>query len=227
MRGSPMPAPGRGPSIGAWRSQSVGGGPPQVIRPPRPPAGVPRLGGRCWCSACSSPGGRSATRGARLHRVQPRSRPGQRAGPVRLERRIGLTGSRRPGPGDDHATLVRIVNAIYMYGRSAGHRVDAWRAVHLRRTTSACCATPCSVVGGDRVVIFALIPVAPPGSGCWISSTPVTRGPAIPDPQPPGLINRYAALPDLTSGEPAGRHRRAGRRRASPSSRWRPSSCPW
>ncbi len=121
---------------------------------------------------------------------------------VRLERRIGLDWEHAAQAlVIDHATLVRIVNAIYMYGHwpviALTLGVLFTRAPdHFRLLRNAM-----FVSGAIGLVIFALIPVAPPRLGVLDLVNTVTEGTGeYRTLQPPGLINRYAALPSLHFG---------------------------
>lgn len=101
----------------------------------------------------------------------------------------------------DHETLVRIVNAVYMYGH--------WPVIALTLGVLFARApdrfyllrNAMFVSGAIGLVIFALVPVAPPRLGVLPLVDTITVGTGeYRTLQPPGLINRYAALPSLHFG---------------------------
>ncbi|HMN97856.1 MAG TPA: phosphatase PAP2 family protein [Miltoncostaeaceae bacterium] len=101
----------------------------------------------------------------------------------------------------DHETLVRIVNAVYMYGH--------WPVIALTLGVLFARApdrfyllrNAMFVSGAIGLVIFALVPVAPPRLGVLSLIDTITEGTSeYRTLQPPGLINRYAALPSLHFG---------------------------
>jgi hypothetical protein len=101
----------------------------------------------------------------------------------------------------DHDALVRIVNAVYMYGH--------WPVIALTLGLLFARApdrfyllrNAMFVSGAIGLVIFALVPVAPPRLGVLDLVDTVTMGTGeYRTLQPPGLINRYAALPSLHFG---------------------------
>ncbi|MGE0027722.1 MAG: phosphatase PAP2 family protein [Thermoleophilia bacterium] len=121
---------------------------------------------------------------------------------VRLEGRLGI-GWEHAAQSlvIDHETLVRIVNAVYMYGH--------WPVIALTLGLLFARApdrfyllrNAMFVSGAIGLVLFALIPVAPPRLGVLDLVDTVTRGTSeYRTLQPPGLINRYAALPSLHFG---------------------------
>jgi hypothetical protein len=121
---------------------------------------------------------------------------------VRLEQRFGLDWEHAAqGLVIDHETLVRIVNAVYMYGH--------WPVIALTLGVLFARApdrfyllrNAMFVSGAIGLVIFALMPVAPPRLGVLDLVDTVTQGTSeYRTLQPPGLINRYAAIPSLHFG---------------------------
>jgi hypothetical protein len=121
---------------------------------------------------------------------------------VRLEEHLGMgwEGAVQALVIDD-AILVRIVNAVYMYGHWPVIALTlgllfarAPDRFHLLRNAMF-------VSGAIGLVIFALVPVAPPRLGVLDLVDTVTQGTGeYRTLQPPGLINRYAALPSLHFG---------------------------
>jgi hypothetical protein len=101
----------------------------------------------------------------------------------------------------DHGTVVRIVNAVYMYGH--------WPVIALTLGVLFARApdrfyllrNAMFVSGAIGLVFFALMPVAPPRLGVLDLVDTITVGTSeYRTLQPPGLINRYAALPSLHFG---------------------------
>jgi hypothetical protein len=121
---------------------------------------------------------------------------------VRLERDIGLDLEHAAQSlVIDNGLAVRAVNAVYMYGHWPVIAVTlAWlfarapdRFYLLRNAMFAS--------GAIGLVIFALVPVMPPRLGVLDLVDTVTQGTSeYRTLQPPGLINRYAALPSLHFG---------------------------
>jgi hypothetical protein len=101
----------------------------------------------------------------------------------------------------DHSRLVTVVNWVYMYGHWPVIVVTlAWLFVrapdrfYLLRNAMF-------ISGAIGLVIFALLPVAPPRLGVLdVVDTITQRSSSYRTLQPPGLINRYAALPSLHFG---------------------------
>lgn len=101
----------------------------------------------------------------------------------------------------DHDRWVDLVNWIYIYGHWPVIGVTlAWLFVrapdryHLIRNAMF-------ISGAIGLVVFALVPVAPPRLGVLdVVNTVTQRSEAYRTLQPPGLINRYAALPSLHLG---------------------------
>lgn len=100
-----------------------------------------------------------------------------------------------------HESLVTLANWIYMYGHwpliaitlAALFRWTPERFVLLRNAMF--------VSGAIGLVVFALLPVAPPRLGVLeLVDTVTERSNSYRTLQPPGLINRYAALPSLHFG---------------------------
>ena len=121
---------------------------------------------------------------------------------MRLERRLGLDWEHAAQSLIiDHDAVVRAVNAVYMYGHWPVIALTlAWlfaRApdrFYLLRNAMF-------VSGAIGLVIFALVPVAPPRLGVLDLVDTITQGTSeYRTLQPPGLINRYAALPSLHFG---------------------------
>jgi hypothetical protein len=121
---------------------------------------------------------------------------------VRLERSLGLDlEGAMQALVIDHDVAVRAMNAVYMYGHWPVIAVTlAWlfarapdRFYLLRNAMFAS--------GAIGLLIFALVPVAPPRLGVLDLVDTVTVGTSeYRTLQPPGLINRYAALPSLHFG---------------------------
>lgn len=121
---------------------------------------------------------------------------------VAFERRVGLDWEHAAQALIiDHKHLVRVVNAVYMYGHWPVIAVTlgvlfAYRPHHFYLLRNAM-----FVSGAIGLVIFALVPVAPPRLGVLDMVDTVTQGThEYRTLQPPGLINRYAALPSLHLG---------------------------
>jgi hypothetical protein len=121
---------------------------------------------------------------------------------VRLEGRLGLEWEHAAQAlVVEHEALVRAVNAVYMYGH--------WPVIALTLGVLFARApdrfyllrNAMFVSGAIGLVIFALVPVAPPRLGVLDLVDTVTQGTSeYRTLQPPGLINRYAALPSLHFG---------------------------
>ena len=121
---------------------------------------------------------------------------------VALEQRLGLDWEHTTQALIiDHDRLVRLVDAVYMYGH--------WPVIALTlgwlfvRTPDRFCLlrNAMFVSGAIGLVIFALVPVAPPRLGVLdLVDTVTQRTTEYRTLQPPGLINRYAALPSLHFG---------------------------
>jgi hypothetical protein len=101
----------------------------------------------------------------------------------------------------DHSRLVTLANWVYMYGHWPVIAATlAWLFVrapdrfYLLRNAMF-------ISGAIGLVVFALLPVAPPRLGVLeIVDTITERSSSYRTLQPPGLINRYAALPSLHFG---------------------------
>ena len=121
---------------------------------------------------------------------------------VRLERRLGINWEHAAqGLVIDHETLVRTVNAIYMYGHWPVIAVTLGVLFTRAPDRFYLLRNAMFVSGAIGLVIFALVPVAPPRLGVLDLIDTVTRGTSeYRTLQPPGLINRYAAVPSLHFG---------------------------
>jgi hypothetical protein len=121
---------------------------------------------------------------------------------VRLERRVGVDWEHAAQAlVIDHDGLMRIVNAVYIYGH--------WPVIALTLGLLFARApdrfyllrNAMFASGAIGLVVFALVPVAPPRLGVLDLVDTVTVGTSeYRTLQPPGLINRYAALPSLHFG---------------------------
>ena len=101
----------------------------------------------------------------------------------------------------DHAWLVNLVDGIYMYGHWPVIVVTlGW--LFLRAPDRYLLLRNAMFVSGAiGLVVFALMPVAPPRLGVLgLVNTITQHTDAYRTLQPPGLINRYAALPSLHFG---------------------------
>jgi len=101
----------------------------------------------------------------------------------------------------DHAWLVNLVDGIYMYGHWPVIAVTlGW--LFLRAPDRYLLLRNAMFVSGAiGLVVFALMPVAPPRLGVLgLVDTITQHTDAYRTLQPPGLINRYAALPSLHLG---------------------------
>lgn len=101
----------------------------------------------------------------------------------------------------DHDALVALVNWIYIYGH--------WPVVGVSLTVLFLrfpdrfylLRNALFVSGAIGLIVFATLPVAPPRlGGLDLVDTVTERSDAYRTLQPPGLINRYAALPSLHFG---------------------------
>lgn len=121
---------------------------------------------------------------------------------LRLERRLGISWEHAAQAlVIDHEVLVRTFNAVYMYGH--------WPVIALTLGVLFARApdrfyllrNAMFVSGAIGLVIFALVPVAPPRLGVLDLVDTITEGSReYRTLQPPGLINRYAAVPSLHFG---------------------------
>jgi membrane-associated phospholipid phosphatase len=101
----------------------------------------------------------------------------------------------------DHDRWVDLVNWVYIYGHWPVIGVTlAW--LFLRAPDRYYLIRNAMFVSGAiGLVVFALLPVAPPRLGVLdVIDTVTQRTEAYRTLQPPGLINRYAALPSLHLG---------------------------
>lgn len=101
----------------------------------------------------------------------------------------------------DHGWLVNLVDGIYMYGHWPVIVVTlGW--LFLRAPDRYLLLRNAMFVSGAiGLVVFALMPVAPPRLGVLALVDTITQHTdAYRTLQPPGLINRYAALPSLHFG---------------------------
>ncbi len=121
---------------------------------------------------------------------------------TRLEDALGLDWERAmQDEVIDHSHLVTLANWVYMYGHWPVIIVTlAWLFVrhppdfYLLRNAMF-------ISGAIGLVIFVLFPVAPPRLGVLeIVDTVTQRSNSYRTLQPPGLINRYAAVPSLHFG---------------------------
>lgn len=121
---------------------------------------------------------------------------------TRLEAALGLDWERAMQEQViDHSRLVTLANWVYMYGHWPVIIVTlAWLFVrhppdfYLLRNAMF-------ISGAIGLVIFVLFPVAPPRLGVLeIVDTVTQRSSSYRTLQPPGLINRYAAVPSLHFG---------------------------
>lgn len=121
---------------------------------------------------------------------------------VRLERRLGIDWEdAAQALVIDHETLVRIVNAVYMYGHWPVIAVTLGLLFARAPDRFYLLRNAMFVSGAIGLVIFALVPVAPPRLGVLDLVDTVTEGTReYRTLQPPGLINRYAAVPSLHFG---------------------------
>jgi hypothetical protein len=121
---------------------------------------------------------------------------------VRLERRLGISWEHAAQAlVIDHETLVRIVNAVYMYGHWPVIAVTLGVLFARAPDRFYLLRNAMFVSGAIGLVIFALVPVAPPRLGVLDLIDTVTQGTReYRTLQPPGLINRYAAVPSLHFG---------------------------
>jgi hypothetical protein len=121
---------------------------------------------------------------------------------VRLERRIGIHWEHAAQAlVIDHETLVRIVNAVYMYGHWPVIAVTLGVLFARAPDRFYLLRNAMFVSGAIGLVIFALVPVAPPRLGVLDLVDTITQGTSeYRTLQPPGLINRYAAVPSLHFG---------------------------
>jgi len=119
-----------------------------------------------------------------------------------LERALGLDWELwLQGLVIDRSWLVTLANWVYMYGHWPVIAVTlTWLFVrapdrfYLLRNAMF-------ISGAIGLVVFALVPVAPPRLGVLeIADTITERSSSYRTLQPPGLINRYAALPSLHFG---------------------------
>jgi hypothetical protein len=121
---------------------------------------------------------------------------------VSLERRLGIDWeSALQGLIIDHGWLVALVNWIYIYGH--------WPLIGITLVVLFLRApaeyrilrNAMFISGGIGLVIFAMYPVAPPRFGALdVLDTVTDRSDSYRTLQPPGLINKYAALPSLHFG---------------------------
>lgn len=101
----------------------------------------------------------------------------------------------------DHDRIVTLTNWIYIYGHWPVIVITLawlyWRArPHFRILRNAM-----FISGAIGLIIFALYPVAPPRLGVLdMVDTVAERSTSYRTLQPPGIINRYAALPSLHVG---------------------------
>ncbi|MBJ7456973.1 MAG: phosphatase PAP2 family protein [Thermoleophilia bacterium] len=101
----------------------------------------------------------------------------------------------------DHDLLVDLANWIYIYGHwpligitLVGLFLRAPAEYRILRNAMF-------ISGGIGLVIFAMYPVAPPRFGALdVFDTVTNRSDSYRTLQPPGLINRYAAMPSLHFG---------------------------
>jgi len=121
---------------------------------------------------------------------------------TRLEEALGLDWERAMQEQViDHSRLVTLANWVYMYGHWPVIIVTlAWLFVrhppdfYLLRNAMF-------ISGAIGLVIFVFFPVAPPRLGVLeIIDTVTQRSNSYRTLQPPGLINRYAAVPSLHFG---------------------------
>jgi hypothetical protein len=121
---------------------------------------------------------------------------------VRLEQRLGLDWEHAAQAlVIDHATLVRIVNAVYMYGHWPVIALTLGLLFARAPDRFRLLRNAMFVSGAIGLLFFALVPVAPPRLGVLDLVDTVTTGTSeYRTLQPPGLINRYAALPSLHFG---------------------------
>lgn len=121
---------------------------------------------------------------------------------VRLERTLGIEWERAmQGQLIDHDRLVTLANWVYIYGHWPVIAVTlGWLFVrhppdfYLLRNAFF-------ISGAIGLVIFATFPVAPPRFDILdIVNTVTERSTSYRTFQPPGLINRYAAVPSLHFG---------------------------
>lgn len=119
-----------------------------------------------------------------------------------VERRLGLDWETwMQGLIIHHAWLVNLVDGIYIYGHWPVIVVTlGW--LFLRAPDRYLLLRNAMFVSGAiGLVVFALMPVAPPRLGVLALTDTVTQHTeAYRTLQPPGLINRYAALPSLHLG---------------------------
>lgn len=100
-----------------------------------------------------------------------------------------------------HDWLVNLANWVYMYGHWPVIAITlGW--LFVRAPGRYCLLRNAMFVSGAiGLVVFALMPVAPPRLGVLdVVDTVTQRTEAYRTLQPPGLINRYAALPSLHLG---------------------------
>jgi hypothetical protein len=121
---------------------------------------------------------------------------------MRLERRLGIDWEHAAQAlVIDHDALVRIVNAVYMYGHWPVIALTLGMLFVRAPDRFRLLRNAMFVSGAIGLVFFALVPVAPPRLGVLDLVDTVTTGTSeYRTLQPPGLINRYAALPSLHFG---------------------------
>lgn len=101
----------------------------------------------------------------------------------------------------DHDALVNLANWIYIYGHWPVVAVTLGLLFARARPRFRLLRDAMFVSGAIGLVIFALYPVAPPRFGLLgVADTVTDRSESYRALQPPGLINRYAAMPSLHFG---------------------------
>lgn len=121
---------------------------------------------------------------------------------VRLERALSLFWEENvQGAILDSETLVTLANWVYIWGHWPVILGTGIALFLLRRDRYRLLRNAMFISGAIGLVIFALLPVAPPRLGVLdIVDTITQRSNSYRTLQPPGLINRYAALPSLHFG---------------------------
>ena len=99
-----------------------------------------------------------------------------------------------------HQGLVEVLNAIYIWGHWPLLIVGGIVLFHLSRGHYVVLRDVCLVSGAFGLILFALVPVAPPRLAGLGVDTVTLHASTYREVLPPSLINEYAAMPSFHAG---------------------------